>query len=136
MHKILSEISLRMLIRIFRLTFSSVSWLPSFSSGVGGFVALGPSLSCRWFSFAIWLSLGVCLYLRLMGSFGVGGVDFLWDRWASFKDWLSGPGWEGGGRAGRVVAWPSPVPGRQCSGVSEPLLVLPEHLVWFRVVQS
>jgi len=74
MHK-MSEIYSRMLIRNFRLVFSSVSWLCSFSSGVSDFAALGLSISCRWFSLAVWPSLGVCSYLRLMGSFGVGGMD-------------------------------------------------------------
>lgn len=41
MHIVLSEISQRILIRIFKLTLSSVSWLHSFSFGVSGFVALG-----------------------------------------------------------------------------------------------
>ena len=89
-----------MLVRIFRLIFSSVSWLHSFSSGVSGFVALGLALSCHWFSLAAWPSLGVCLYLRLMASLGVGSIDFL--CWA-LMDRLQRPAlslrarvWEGG----------------------------------------
>lgn len=143
MHEILSENFFRILIRIFRLTFCSVFWLYSFSSGVSFvLLLLAFTLSYCWFSLALWPSLSVCLYLRLMGSFRVGGVDFLcWAQVGQLQGLAEGCRARGEGEEkgqngkGGCVATPSAIRAAFW-GVRSPCWFSLSswcHFLWFRV---
>lgn len=126
MHKILSEISLRMLIRIFSLIFSSVSRLYSFFLWSQWFC-------CSWpFPFMPLVFLGCLAIFGCLFIFKVDGLiwsgrcrfPLLRHWWTSFKGWLSasGPesGREGEKRGRKVYGVASPSARGLHSGVLEP----------------
>lgn len=116
MHKILSEISLRMLIRIFSLKFSSVSRLYSFFLWSQWFC-------CSWpFPFMPLVFLGCLAIFGCLFIFKVDGL--IWSGRCRFPLLSTGgpasragsqlqgqsPGGRGRNGAGKGTLWPPPVP--------------------------